>query len=416
MSGFATRAIHGPGGAEAGLAAGGTSVPLRPPIHDTVAFGFANAAEIADAFAGRRPLHSYSRISNPTVAELERRVQHLTGAAGVVALASGMAAIANLFLTLGSSGGNIVASRFLFGNTVSLLSHTLAPWGLASRFVDMTRPEAVAAAIDPDTRAIFLESITNPQLEVADLAAISQMARQRGVPLILDNTATTFYLCRGRELGVDVEIISSTKYISGGGTSVGGLIIDHGLFDWSRSPRLADQAAKFGPFALLATLRREVNRNLGACLAPHAAYLQTLGLETLALRIERSCATALTLARFLKERPEVRAVHYPGLADHPAHELATRQFGGRYGGILTFDLADQEQCFACLDRLRLIQRATNINDNKSLALHPASTIFNEFSPPAQAEMGVRPTMIRLSVGLEEAEDLQDDLAQALTGL
>ncbi len=414
MSGFATKALHGGG---AGTPeAGGASTPLRTPVHDTVAFSFAGAAEIADAFAGRRPLHSYSRISNPTVAELEGRVRDLTGSTGVVALASGMAAIANLILTLGGNGSNIVASRFLFGNTVSLLTHTLAPWGLESRFVDMTRPAEVAAAIDAGTRAIFLESITNPQLEVADLAAISAVAKERGVPLILDNTAPTFYLCRGRELGVDVEIISSTKYISGGGTAVGGLIIDHGLFDWSRSPRLASQAAKFGPFALLATLRREINRNLGACLAPHAAYLHTLGLETLNLRIERSCATALELAGVLQERPEVQAVNYPGLPQHPGHELAKRQFGGRYGGILTFDLADQARCFACIDRLRLIKRATNINDNKSLALHPATTIFNEFSPRAQAEMGVRPTMIRLSVGLEDAADLQDDLSQALAGL
>ncbi|HCC53349.1 MAG TPA: O-acetylhomoserine sulfhydrylase [Desulfobulbaceae bacterium] len=407
-SGFATRALHG-----TGPASEETFSPLRTPIHDTVAFGFDSAQSIADAFAGRIPRHSYSRISNPTVAEFEKRVQQLADSLGVVALSSGMAAIANLIMTLAGAGTNIVASRFLFGNTTSLLTHTLEPWGLETRFVDMTRPEQVAAAIDHNTRAVFLESITNPQLEVADLAAIAAISHAKGVPLILDNTAPTFYLCRGQDFGVDIEVVSSTKYISGGGTSVGGLIIDHGLFDWTKSPRLASRAAKFGPFALLATLRREANRNLGACLSPHAAYLQTLGLETMPLRIDRSCASTLALAEFLRNLPQVQSVNYPGLTDHPAHALAERQFGGRYGGILTFDLASQEDCFTFIDRLHLIRRATNINDNKSLALHPASTIFNEFTQAEQEILGIRPTMIRLSVGLEEIGDLQNDLEQAL---
>lgn len=411
MNGFATRAVHG-----AGPAPGESSVPLRPPVHETVAFAFDSAQSIADAFAGRKPQHSYSRISNPTVAELERRVQELSGGLGVLALSSGMAAISTLILTLAESGANIVASRFLFGNTLSLFTRTLAPWGLETRLVDMTRPEQVAAAIDRNTRAVFLESISNPQLEVADLAAIAAVSRAARVPLILDNTAPTFYLCPARNFGVDIELLSATKYLSGGGTSVGGLIIDHGLFDWAASPRLARGAAAYGPFALLATLRREAHRNLGACLAPQAAAAQILGLETLALRIERSSASALILAGFLKAQPQVQATGYPGLGDHPGHALASRQFGGRYGGLLTFDLADQKACFVCLDRLRLIKRATNINDNKSLAIHPASTIFGEFSQEEQRAMEIRPGTIRLSVGLEEPDDLMADLSQALVNL
>ncbi|MDF1615087.1 O-acetylhomoserine aminocarboxypropyltransferase/cysteine synthase family protein [Desulfurivibrio dismutans] len=409
MSGFATKAVHGNIGSTTGQA----HHALRGPVYDTVSFGFASAAEIADAFAGRKPAHSYTRISNPTVAELEGRVQALAGGRGVVALSSGMAAISTTIMALAGAGTNIVAARSLFGNTASLLAHTLAPWGLETRFVDMDDLDQVASAIDADTRAVFCESITNPQLEVVDLGALAAISREKGVPLVVDNTATTFYLCRAGELGADIEVISSTKYLSGGGTAVGGLIIDHGSFDWQKSPRMAEFAKGFGPFALLVALRREISRNIGACLAPHNAWLQTLGLETLALRLEKSCQNALVLARFLKQLPGVGAVNYPGLPDSPYHDLATRQFGGRYGGILTFELAGRDECFACLDRLRLVRRATNINDNKTLAIHPASTIFTEFPADQRAAMGVGEGMIRISTGIEEYEDLQRDLEQAI---
>lgn len=407
MKGFTTRAVHGP------LPGRDSHGALRPPVHDSASFDFASAQAIAEAFSGRRPAHSYSRITNPTVEELERRVQLLAGGKGVIALSSGMAAISTTILALAGAGTNIVASRFLFGNTISLLTQTLAPWGLETRFVDMTNPETVAAAIDHNTRAIFLESITNPQLEVCDIQALAALARKQGVPLILDNTAATFLLCRAGELGVDIEILSSTKYISGGGTSVGGLIIDHGHFDWRRAPRLQSCASQYGPFAFLMTLRREVFRNLGACLSPHAASLQILGLETLALRIDTSCANAMELALFLQKHPAVQGVQYPGLDGHPHHDTARRQFANRYGGLLTFDLADSGHCFRCLDRLQVIRRATNINDNKTLALHPASTIFTEFSPEERKAMGVSDTMIRLSAGIEDTEDLRQDLFQAL---
>lgn len=413
MSGFATRAVHGP---PPGPADSQQHGDLRPPVHDTVSFAFSGAREIADAFAGRRPAHSYTRISNPTVAEFERRVQALAGGRGVVAQASGMAAITTTILALAGAGSNIVAGRSLFGNTVSLLARTLKPWGLETRFVEMKDQAAVAAAIDHNTAAIFLESITNPRLEVCDLPALAELAQARGVPLLVDNTATTFYLCRAGELGAAVEIISSTKYISGGGAAVGGLIIDHGSFDWHRSPRMGEYARQFGPFALLAALRREIARDLGACLAPHNAYLQTLGLETLALRVEQSCANALELARFLAGQPGVRKVNYPGLEEHPDHELARRQFNGRFGGILTFELADRQACFALLDKLQLIRRATNINDNKTLAIHPASTIFTEFGAAQREAMGVTEGLLRISAGIEDPADLQDDLRQALAAV
>jgi O-acetylhomoserine (thiol)-lyase len=274
----------------------------------------------------------------------------------------------------------------------------------------------VARAIDQHTRAIFLETMTNPQLEVADLAALAAVAEERGVPLVVDSTLTTPWLLPSREAGVHVEILSSTKIMSGGATAVGGVIIDNGNFDWSRSPRLAPRAARIGPMAFAAAVRQEICRNLGACLAPHHAYLHSLGLETMALRMERSCATALVLGAHLEGHSKIEGVHYPGLASSPHHETALRLYGGRFGSILTFDLASREACFGFLDGLRLIRRASNIHDNKTLALHPASTLFVEYTEEERLAMGVRPTMIRLSVGIEEQDDLVADLERGLAKL
>ncbi len=278
MSGFATKAIHG---AVLKRDPHGT---LRPPLYDNVAFEFSSAHDIQLAFEGRKSAHSYSRISNPTVEELEQRVKSLADALGVIAVSSGMAAISNVLLALAESGTNIVTTRWVFGNTYSLFEHTFKPWGLNVTYIDMADVRALASAINDRTRAVFLEVITNPQLQVVDIAEIARIAHERGVPVVLDGTLTTPYLFRSKNYGVDVEVISSTKYISGGATSVGGLILDYGIFDWRKNPKLETTAKKFGPGALLTALRREVYRNTGACLSPHNAFLQTLGLETLSLR------------------------------------------------------------------------------------------------------------------------------------
>ena len=232
----------------------------------------------------------------------------------------------------------------------------------------------------------------------------------------MDNTVTTPYLFLSRDFGANIEVLSSTKYISGGATSVGGLIIDNGNFDWSLAPRLKELAAAAGPLALLAALRNEVYRNIGACLAPHHAYLHSLGLETMCLRIEKSCANAMELARFLKNHARIAAVHYPGLEDSAYHEISARQFGGHFGAILTFDMESREECFALINSLGLIRRASNVNDNKSLILHPASTIFCEYPADKLEAMHIRQTMIRLSVGIEDADDIINDLERSLAAL
>ncbi|HFQ89926.1 MAG TPA: O-acetylhomoserine aminocarboxypropyltransferase/cysteine synthase [Desulfobulbus sp.] len=407
MKGFTTRAIHG------GLAGPEAHGALRTPVYDTVAYEHDTAHSLQLAFEGRKPAHVYSRITNPTVQDLEQKLRLLSGGMAVLAVSSGMAAISNTVLALAGAGANIVTSRHLFGNTISLFEKTLAPWGLEVRYVDMTDPDAVEQAVDDSTRAIYLESITNPQLEVADCSLVARIGAGRNVPLIVDNTLMTPYLFDTAGAGVAVEVLSSTKYISGGATCLGGIIIDNGTFDWRHAPRLAERAGRIGPMAFIGSLRQEVYRDTGACLAPHNAYLQSLGLETMGLRIERSCANALRIARYLSGHAKVCSVNYPGLPESPFHATARRQFGDRFGGILTFDLADRQACFDLMDRLRVIRRATNINDNKTLILHPHSTIFAEYADEEKEAMGVRPTMLRLSAGIEDHDDILADLEEAL---
>ncbi|MBR2243438.1 MAG: O-acetylhomoserine aminocarboxypropyltransferase/cysteine synthase [Prevotella sp.] len=369
---------------------------LAVPIYNNVAFEFGDAAEMADAFCNRIKAPDYARVENPTVTNLEQRVRLLTNAAHVTAFNSGMAAISNTLLAVASQGKNIVTSHHLFGNTLALVSNTLLRFGVKPRLRDLTDLQAVEDAIDEHTCCVFLEIVTNPQLEVADLHAIAEIAHQKGVPLIVDSTVIPFTETHLRELGVDVEVVSSTKYLSGGGTSLGGLVIDYGTFP------LINQRIKY-----------ELLFNLGAYMTSQAAYLQTLGLETLDVRYQRQAANALQLAEGLRELGMIQHVNYIGLEDNPFHELSQRQFGKTAGAMLTIDLASKEACFRFLNRLRLIHRATNLFDNRTLAIHPASTIFGLFPEHQLEKMNVRQTTIRLSVGLEAVEDLLEDLQQAL---
>ncbi len=407
MTSFNTKAVHGRGSSD------DIHRSLRPPLYDSVAFEFGSSKDIQLAFEGRTKAFAYTRVSNPTVAELETRMSDLSGAIGVIALSSGMAAISNTVMTLAGTGANGVIAKTLFGNSVSLFKETLGPWGLESRFVDITDPKAVEDAIDSNTRFIFLEIISNPQMEVVDIRKIVKIADKRKVPVILDGTLTTPYIFNAREAGVAVEVISSTKYISGGATSTGGLILDYGNFDWKGVPGMENWVKKYGPFALIAKMRREAYRNMGACLSPHNAWLQILGLETIGLRIDRSCENAMEISEYLDRHEKVMRVCYPGLSNNSYHEISKLQFGDKFGGILTFDLKDRDSAFRFMDSLNLIRRATNLNDNKTLIIHPSSTIFSEYSEEECSEMGVRNSMIRLSAGIEESKDLIADIEQAL---
>jgi O-acetylhomoserine (thiol)-lyase len=369
---------------------------LAVPIYNNVSFEFSDAQQMADAFCNRIKAPDYARIANPTVTNLEQRVRALTGAAHVTAFNSGMAAISNALLAVAEQGRNIVTSRHLFGNTLALIAGTLQRFGVKPRLRDLTDLDAVEKAVDEQTACVFLEIVTNPQLEVADLQAIAEIAHRKGVPVIADTTVIPFTETSFRDLGVDIEVVSSTKYISGGGTSLGGLVIDYGTFP---------QVNKRIKYDLLI--------NLGAYMSPQVAYMQTLGLETLDVRYQRQAANALWLARALRQVEGIRGVNYVGLEDNPYHELAVRQFGPTAGAMLTIDLASKDECFRFLNNLRLIHRATNLFDSRTLAIHPASTIFGLFPERQLEQMDVRQTTIRLSVGLEAPEDLLQDIEQAV---
>lgn len=325
----------------------------------------------------------------------------LTNAAHATAFNSGMAAISNTLMSLAAQGKNIVTSKHLFGNTYALLVATLRRFGVKVRLRDLTNIEAVREAIDDDTCCVFLEILTNPQLEVADLKAISEVAHEKNVPLVVDSTVIPFTQFSAKSLGVDIEVVSSSKYVSGGATSLGGLVIDYG------TPFNGDFAKR---------LYGEMLFNFGAYMTPQVAYMQTIGLETLDARYRVQSSNALELAKKLRTLPQIQYVNYVGLEDNPYHELAQHQFGKTAGAMICIDLESKEACFNFLNNLKLIHRATNLFDNRSLAIHPASTIFGAFSENMRRSMDVKDTTIRLSVGLEDVDDLFEDIKQAAESL
>lgn len=369
---------------------------ISMPVYHTAAFEFNNAEEMIESFSGRSGMPDYSRVTNPTVYHFEDQIKALTGAENVFALNSGMAAIANTLMAVAAAGKNIVTSRHVFGNTFALINSTLKRFGVESRLIDLTDIDAVERAVDTNTCCIYLEIITNPQLEVAELRELARIAHSADIPLIADTTAIPFTEFSAKKLGVDIEVVSTTKYLSGGATSVGGAIIDYGT-----CPGFGER------------VRFEMMFNLGAYMTPHVAYMQSLGLETLPVRYHRQAVSALTIAKALKEMPEIKSVNYTGLEDNPFHQLSVEQFGPTAGAMLTIDLADRETCFRFLNNLQIFKRATNLFDNKSLAIHPASTIFVSFSPEERAKMDLYDTTIRLSIGLEDPEDLIADIKQAI---
>lgn len=369
---------------------------LSMPVYHTAAYEFDNADNMSDAFCGRTDSPDYSRVMNPTVTFFENKVKSLTGAAEVIALSSGMAAISNTLFSVAAAGKNIVTSRHLFGNTYSLITGTLSRFGVSPRLCDLTDIRSVESAVDGDTCCIYLEIITNPQMEVADLQALSNIALEKGIPLIADTTLIPFTEFSSHSLGVDIEIVSSTKYLSGGATSIGGLVIDYGT------------CPGFGK-----RMRTEMLLNLGAYMTPHVAYMQTIGLETLNARYRVQSANAAMLAGRLRALPAIRYVNYVGLEDNPYHALAQRQFGPTAGAMITIDLESRNACISFINNLKLIRRATNLFDNKTLAIHPASTIFGLFTDAQRRDMDVKDTTVRISVGLEDTDDLLEDIVQAL---
>ncbi len=369
---------------------------LSMPVYNNVSYEFPDAQSMSDTFCRKIDTPEYARMENPTTRHFEDIVKNMTGAASVVAFNSGMAAITNTLLAVAATGKNIVTSPHLFGNTFSLFTHMLRRFGVETRFADLTNPASVEALVDGNTCAIYVEILTNPQMEVADTRLLAEVARRHHAMLIADTTMIPFTEFDGRAIGIDVQVVSSTKYVSAGATTLGGLVIDHGNYPG------------FGSF-----LKNELLTNCGAYLNPQSAYLQTMGLETLHARYRLQSSNAQQLATALARLPQIRAVHYPGLPDFESHALFKELYGGTFGAMVCIELESRLQCFDFLNKLRVIHRATNLFDNRSLAIHPASTIYGLFSPRQRQQMDIKENLIRLSVGLEDVTDLENDIRQAL---
>jgi len=385
---------------------------LNFPVYDSAAFEFEDSNTIEAVFCGQKPGFAYTRAGNPTVDFFERKLKNISKAKYAIAFASGMAAISNTVMTICTSGDNIVSSKYLFGHTYSLFTKTFAGFGVDVKTADFCDLASVEKLIDKNTRALFFETVTNPQLEVADIAALRDIADKHGILLIADSTMTPPYLSDGEALGFDIEIISTTKFFSGGATSIGGAILDYGVYEWGKNPSLKDWAHKFGSGAFFNRLKKEVFRNFGAAMSPHNAYLQSLGLETMALRADKACINALLLAKWLKNRPDIKNTNYPGLEDNRFYKLSSMQF--RYpGSVLTFELGTKDACYTFMDALKIARRSTNLCDNKTLVIHPHSTIYAEYNEEQKASMDITDGMLRISLGIEDFEDIADDFSQAL---
>jgi len=415
-----TQALH------AGQVPDPTTHARAVPIYATTSYVFDDAAHAARLFGLQEFGNIYTRIMNPTTGVFEERVAALEGGVGALGLSSGQAAETLTILNLARAGQNIVSSASLYGGTYNLFHYTLPKLGIEVRFVDCSDLESWAAAIDDNTRALYLETIGNPRLDVADIAGVAGVAHAAGVPLIVDNTCAPL-IAKPIELGADIVLHSATKWIGGHGTVIGGVVVDSGNFDWAASTRFHDDfvapdpsyhgvsyTEAFGPLAFIIKLRVQGLRDLGAALSPFNAFQLLQGLETLPLRIERHSQNALAVAQWLQDRPEVEWVSYPGLASHPSHEIARRTLNSGFGGLVTFGIkGGVDAGRRLIDSVKLFSLLANVGDAKSLIIHPASTTHQQLSADEQVSTGVTPDLIRLSIGIEHIDDILADLDQAL---
>jgi O-acetylhomoserine (thiol)-lyase len=386
------------------------------PIFQTASHQHPTAENLSQTFAGKKTDHIYMRLTNPTNRTLEEKLTALEGGMGAVVMSSGMAAVTNACMALLRAGDEFVTGNSLFMSTYLLFTKIFKKYDITARLVESTDTGAIEKAINSKTRFVYLETIGNPKMDIPDLSLMAEIAHSHEIPLVVDNTLATPYLCRPLELGADVVIHSTTKYLSGHGDASGGAVIDGGRFTWSQEkfPDFEPFIERKGPLALLDKVWREHHINFGTTQAPLHSYLTMIGLDTLALRMERHMSNASEVARYLRGRPEVTWVNYPGLDDHPSYGIAQKQFnGGGFGGMLAFGLKDQEACFRFIDNLRLIYHLANLGDCKTLVIHPYSSQYVSFDDPTRESLSITSDLIRLSVGIEAVEDICEDLGQAL---
>jgi len=385
---------------------------LHKPIHTSVTFGYQDARQLAAVFQGKQPGYRYGRQGNPTVSALEDKVTKMEQGFGTVCFATGMAAISAVAQALLRAGDHVVSSSFLFGNTNSLWQ-TVAGLGVDVSMVDATDVRNVEAALTPATRMVFVETIANPRTQIADLKRIGQLCRDRGILYVVDNTMTSPYLFRPKMVGASLVVNALTKSIGGHGNALGGSLTDTGLYDWTRYPNIFDTYKRFAtPQWGLAQIRAKSLRDFGGTLGPEAAHHIAVGAETMALRMERECCNALALASLLQADERVAAVYYPGLPSHPQHQLAKDLFRA-YGSLFSFELKEGIDCFDYLNRLKIGIPASNLGDTRTLVIPVAHTIFYEMEAERRASMGIAESLIRVSVGIEDTEDLLEDFRQAL---
>jgi O-acetylhomoserine (thiol)-lyase len=385
---------------------------LHKPLHLSVAYGYARAEDLVAVFQGRQAGYAYGRQGNPTTAALEAKVTAMEGGVATACFSTGMAAIEAIFVALLTGGDHVVSSSFVFGNTNSLFN-TFASHGTPVTFVDATDVANVERALTPATKLVFVETIANPRTQVADLERIGELCRQRGILYIVDNTMTSPWLFRPTSVGAGLVVNALTKYIGGHGNALGGAVTDTGRFDWTRYPNIADNYRKQPPAMQgITQIRKKGLRDGGAALSAEQAHHLAVGAETLALRLDRQCANATALAQFLAAHPAVAAVHYPGLRTHAQHERARSLFRAP-GALLSFELVPGRDVLAVLDRLRSVVLSSNLGDNRTLAIPVAQTIYWEMGAARRAEMGIADSLVRVSVGIEDQDDLIGDFRQAL---
>ncbi|MBQ9383952.1 MAG: O-acetylhomoserine aminocarboxypropyltransferase/cysteine synthase [Ruminiclostridium sp.] len=384
----------------------------QTPIYQVSAFAHDSAETLEKVFGNRAPGFSYSRIGNPTVDAFEKRMAALENGVGAVACSSGMAAVTMALLNILQAGDEVIAGAGLFGGTIDLFGD-LAQFGITAKFADTVTAESVEALITDKTKAVFAELIGNPKLDVVDIKSVSEVCHKHGIPLIIDSTTATPYLIHPFEYGADIVVHSTSKYINGGGNSISGIIIDSGKFrfDSEKFPNF-DSFRIFGKFAYIAKLRNGLWRNVGACVSPFNAYMNSVGIETLGLRMERICQNAKALAEFLQTKDGV-TVNYPALGSSPYFPLVQSQFGGKGGGILTIRAGSKEKAFRLINSLKYALIATNIGDLRTLVIHPASTIYLHSDEKRREQAGVYDDTIRVSVGIEDINDLITDFDNAI---